>query len=115
MLYQKTIRQFIALVMLVVFAFSITPQKSVHDLVAKHADPTKCSVHKDAPIAQVENSSIHCAYDNLVVASPFINFFISIQVGSIAPIKCVNTVFANFIIDSVPSFLETRGPPAIFG
>jgi len=115
MLYQKNIRQFIALVMLVVFAFSITPQKSIHDLVAKHADPAKCSVHNDAPIAQVENSSTHCSYDNLVVASPFIDFFTAIQIGPIAPIKPVNTAFTHFIINAAPSFLESRGPPAIFG
>ncbi len=115
MLYQKTIRQFIALVMLVVFAFSITPQKSIHDLVAKHADPVKCSVHKDAPIAQIENSSIHCSYDNLVVASPFINFLVAIQLVPIVLSKPVNTQFTHFIIDSAPSFLESRGPPAIFG
>jgi len=113
MLYQKTIRQFIALVMLVVFAFSITPQKSIHDLVSKHADPTKCDVHKDAPITQIEKASIHCSYDNLVVASPFIHFFVTIQLGPIAPIQSVNTAFTYFIINAVPSFLESRGPPAI--
>ena len=53
MLYQKTIRKFIALAMLVVFAFSITPQKSIHDLVAKHSDKVKCDVHKNLPIEQV--------------------------------------------------------------
>ena len=45
MLFKKTIRQVIALAMLVVFAFSITPQKNIHDFVAKHVDPTACSVH----------------------------------------------------------------------
>jgi hypothetical protein len=40
MLQHKTIRQIIALAMLVVFAFSITPQKNIHDFVAKHVDPT---------------------------------------------------------------------------
>ena len=63
MLYQKTIRKFIALAMLVVFAFSITPQKSIHDVVAKHIDPTNCSVHKDLPIEQIEKD---CDRDNFM-------------------------------------------------
>jgi len=55
MLYQKTIRQILAVVMLLVFAFSITSQKTIHDLVAKHSDKVKCDVHKNLPIEQVEN------------------------------------------------------------
>jgi len=42
---QQTIKQLLALAMLVVFAFSITPQKTIHDFVAPHKDPTKCYVH----------------------------------------------------------------------
>ncbi|MFM1970206.1 MAG: hypothetical protein RL731_28, partial [Bacteroidota bacterium] len=37
---QQTIKQLLALAVLVVFAFSITPQKTIHDFVAPHKDPT---------------------------------------------------------------------------
>ena len=113
MLYQKPIRKFIALVMLVVFAFSITPQKSIHDVVAKHSDPTKCSVHKDAPIDQVENASIHCSYDNLVVASPYVEFDFSINIELPPQIKREKTIFFSFDISTLPNSFESRGPPVI--
>ncbi|MFY7978811.1 MAG: hypothetical protein ACOVON_02115, partial [Sediminibacterium sp.] len=62
MLFTKTIRQLIALAMLVVFAFSITPQQVVHDLVAKHLDPAVCAVHKDVPVDQVEKAKLDCTF-----------------------------------------------------
>lgn len=64
MLQHKTFKQFLALAMLVVFAFSITPQKSIHDLVAKHIDPNSCKVHKDLPIEQIEkqNCIVHLIF-----------------------------------------------------
>ena len=115
MLYQKTIRKFIALVMLVVFAFSITPQKSIHDLVAKHSDPSKCSVHKDAPVDQVENASIHCSYDNLVVASPYVEFDFSINIAPPAQVKSENTILSSFDISNLLNSFESRGPPVVLG
>jgi hypothetical protein len=115
MLYQKTIRQIIALVMLLVFAFSITPQKSIHDLVAKHSDPAKCNVHKDAPIAQVEKSSIHCSYDNLVVASPFLDFSCTHEVVA-PPVRVIkNTSLIALTYLLVPFPFESRGPPVVIG
>ncbi|MGI9138654.1 MAG: hypothetical protein ACR2IM_06405 [Sediminibacterium sp.] len=113
MLYSKTIRKFIALVMLVVFAFSITHQKSIHDLVAKHSDPTKCSVHKEAPVDQVENTSIHCSYDNLVVASPFIDYHFPIKITLFPQPISKNTIFSTLKIDNVIHSFESRGPPVI--
>ena len=115
MLFQKTIQKFVALVMLVVFAFSITPQKSIHDLVARHADPTKCNVHKDAPVDQVENTSIHCSYDNLVVASPFVDYHLSIQIQQPEKAIIKNTLLSPFEISNLVHLFESRGPPVFVG
>lgn len=113
MLYQKTIRQIVALLMLLVFAFSITPQKSIHDLVAKHSDPTHCNVHQDAPIAQVEKSSIHCSYENLVVASPFLDFTFAHELNA-PPVKNIkNTSLVALTYLLVPFSFESRGPPLV--
>jgi len=112
MLYNQTIRKIIALLMLVVFAFSITSQKAVHDLVAKHKDQVQCNVHKSVPIDQVEKSSIHCAYDNLVVASPFANFSFTAQLQYPVPAQMRNTVLIHFYFSSPLYTLESRGPPA---
>ncbi|MCX6203932.1 MAG: hypothetical protein NTY43_06505 [Bacteroidetes bacterium] len=113
MLYQKNIRQFLAVVMLLVFAFSITSQKTIHDIVAKHADKIRCDVHKDLPIDQVENASIHCSHDNLVAASPFTDFTITIQLIHPIVIAATNTHLVAFYFSNNRHTLDSRGPPAI--
>ena len=112
MLQNKTFKQFLALAMLVVFAFSITPQKSIHDLVAKHIDPNSCSVHKDLPIEQVENSSIHCSHDNLVATSPFVEFNFNIEIAHPVQNIITNTHLVCFYFSNKNYSLDSRGPPA---
>ena len=113
MLYHKTIRFFISLIMLVVFAFSITSQKTIHDLVAKHSDQEKCNIHKSLPIEQVEKSTIHCSHYNLVVASAFTDF--SFEIILIHPIIAIvrNTPLVAFNFLEQNTSLDSRGPPAI--
>ncbi len=111
MLYHKTIRPIIALLMLVVFAFSITSQKTIHDLVAKHTDQVNCNVHKSAPIDQVEHSTIHCAHENLVVASPFVDFSFPIQILHPVVAQVRNTILVAFYFSTQLFALESRGPP----
>ena len=113
MLYQKTIRKFIALVMLVVFAFSITPQKSIHEVVAKHIDPTSCSVHKDLPIEQIENSALHCSFDFQVATTPFVDFDFSIEIATPLIAQARNAQFEDKTISQHAILSESRGPPAI--
>lgn len=113
MQFQKTFKQFLALAMLVVFAFSITPQKSIHDLVAKHLDPTKCEVHKDLPIEQIEKSELHCTFDFQVATTPFVDYDFSIALHPpvLAPVRNVCDIVAAI---TQPIFvLDSRGPPAV--
>lgn len=65
-----------------VFVFSITPQKYLHDLVAHHIDQKQCLVHKQAPIEQLEKSNIHCTYEVLVSTVPFLVFDFSFKIPS---------------------------------
>ena len=111
MLYQKTIRKFIALAMLVVFAFSITPQKSIHDLVAKHIDPSSCSVHKDLPIEQIEKTELHCTFDFQVATTPFVDYDFSIEIATPTIAKARNTNYAAATIDQYAIVADSRGPP----
>ena len=111
MLYQKTIRQILAVVMLLVFAFSITSQKTIHDLVASHSDKIKCDVHKNLPIEQVENASIHCSHDNLVVASPFLDFNFTIELAQPVASIATNTNLVCFYFSNNNYSLDSRGPP----
>ena len=113
MLYQKTIRKFIALVMLVVFAFSITPQQSIHDLVAKHIDPTSCSVHKDLPIEQIEKTELHCTFDFQVATTPFVDYDFSIEIAIPIVAKARNIHFVAAPITQHAIVSDSRGPPAV--
>jgi len=99
--------------MLLVFAFSITPQQNIHDFVAKHVDPTSCRVHKNLPIDQVENSSIHCSFDQLVATSPFVhyNFEIALIIPELVIVK--NDTPISFIASNSLSHFDSRGPPII--
>lgn len=113
MLYQKTIRQFLAVIMLLVFAFSITSQKTIHDIVAKHSDKIKCDVHKNFPIDQVENASIHCSQDNLVATSPFLDFNFEIKLSAPVQRRVTNTDLVCFYFSNNNYSLVSRGPPTI--
>jgi hypothetical protein len=112
MLFHKTFKQFVALAMLVVFAFSITPQKSIHDLVAKHIDPNSCSVHKDLPIEQVENTALHCSFDFQVATTPFVDYDFSIEIATPIVAKARNTNYVAAPIEQYAILSDSRGPPA---
>jgi hypothetical protein len=111
MLYQKTIRQILAAFMLMVFSFSITSQKTIHDLIASHSDKVKCDVHKNLPIEQVENASIHCSHDNLVAASPFLDFNFTIELAQPVLNIVTNTHLVCFYFSNNNYSLDSRGPP----
>ena len=108
---QITIKQLLALAMLVVFAFSITPQKTIHDFVAPHTDPTKCDVHIKAPIEQVEKNQLHCTFDFQVATTPFVNYNFTIDI----PVQLVARAQNNFYKETQNhTFLrsaDSRGPP----
>ena len=113
MLFKKTIRQVIALAMLVVFAFSITPQKNIHDFVAKHVDPTACSVHVNLPIEQVEHATVHCSYDQLVATSPFIQYCFELYLITPTTQSVKNEAIVSFFASSRISQFDSHGPPII--
>ena len=113
MLFNKTFKQFLALAMLVVFAFSITPQKSIHDLVAKHIDPTSCSVHKDLPIEQIEKAELHCTFDFQVATTPFVEYDFTIDITAPIVTKASNTHFLTEAITQLSIVADSRGPPVV--
>ena len=112
MLQHKTFKQFLALAMLVVFAFSITPQKSIHDVVAKHIDPNSCSVHKDLPIEQIEKTELHCTFDFQVATTPFVDYHFNIEIATPNVAQTRNTIFIAAPISYLVFSSDSRGPPA---
>ena len=115
MLFHKTIRYFIALTMLVVFSFSITPQKVIHNFVANHLDPTTCEIHQNLPIEQVETGGLHCTFDFQVATTPFVVYNFDILIS--LPVNPVsgNTFYVSKKIAQYFISGESRGPPAIAG
>ena len=112
MLFHKTFKQFLALSMQVVFAFSITPHNSIQDLVAKHIDPNSCSVHKDLPIEQIENSALHCSFDFQVATTPFVDYDFSIEIAIPIVAKARNTNYVAAPIEQYAIVSDSRGPPS---
>ena len=113
MLFTKTIRQLIALAMLVVFAFSITPQQVVHDIVAKHMDPTFCAVHKDVPVDQVENTKLHCTFDFQVATTAFVDFDFTLNIQAPVTIDVQNAIYKEAFSASIFFHKSSRGPPSL--
>jgi hypothetical protein len=113
MLFTKTIRQLIALAMLVVFTFSITPQQIVHDVVAKHMDPTICAVHKDVPVDQVENEKLHCTFDFQVATTAFVDFDFTIHIQAPETINVQNANYTEAKFATHFFHQSSRGPPSL--
>jgi hypothetical protein len=111
LLRNSIIRNLSAGLLLVLFAFCVTPKKIIHDLLADH---------KDAPFTlagtaqqQFEYSGFRCNCDNLVVESPFVSDFIPVLIQ-------VERGYIEHPVDrpipfTVPPhfYFELRGPPFI--
>jgi hypothetical protein len=113
MLQHRTIRSFLASFLLVVFAFSITPQKNIHDFVAKHVDPVSCKVHKNSPIEQVEHANFHCSYDQLIATSPFVEYNFEIIVTTPEKVIVKNDASTPSFASVTLAHFDSRGPPII--
>lgn len=94
------------------FAISITPKKSWHDLIATHQDGKKPSYDYSAKGEQLHKTVIHCACDLQVAESPFLGILIGLTLAS--PLVPAN----YYVVTSQnPQFQQThfyglRGPPA---
>ncbi len=101
-----------ALLLLLVFAFSITPKKSWHDLIATHEDGKKPNDDQTAKGSQLHKLVIHCSCDLQVAESPFIAVYLGLQLG-LPPVTTINYIGSNQ--DShvqQTHFYGLRGPPA---
>jgi hypothetical protein len=72
-LTQNFIRRVTAGILLLLFAFSVTPKKTLHDLFAHHKDLPATSSHTKSPL--LIQAGFRCQCDNLVVESPFLTQF----------------------------------------
>lgn len=97
--------------MLLLFAFSITPKRWLHDVFASHKDRMAYSLNQEHPSVTAEHINCHC--DNIVADSPFTlaNPAFAILALSQYPVYTVAPAtdaaapeFATFLL---------RGPPSV--
>jgi len=112
MLYRNSyIRSIVAGLMLVFFAFSITPRNVLHDLFANHTDETTLS--KKSNSTSVKTFDYLCKCDNLVAESPFIESTTHFDFSTLSPFSQHLILTSYFFYSSRYFFFEHRGPPAI--
>jgi hypothetical protein len=107
-----SIQKFIAGLLLVVFAFGISPKRSWHNLVANHKDGKPAASAHDHRAADISRAAFNCQCDNLISESPF--------VAEATTTEAVPVIYhtANFIaIPAAPYSSDRfsfclRGPPA---
>ena len=112
MLRHSTIHKIIAAILMIVFACSITPKKSFHDLIAAHHDTASvtCDVHGDI----ITITRLNCKCDNLVSEGAYLYT----PVPSLTPLFPEHTprkdYFKYHFLSCSHWFTELRGPPVGF-
>jgi hypothetical protein len=108
--HNNIIQKLLTLVMMLIFVFSITPKKYLHDAVADHQDYYSFGL---ATEPSVSKTGINCACDDLVVSASFLETSITgiteqpIAHGS----HLVSTYF--ILLPSSSATKDSRGPPSM--
>jgi hypothetical protein len=107
----NTIKKIIGIVLLAVFAFGITPKRTLHNLVADHRDGKAVASKASCDDTVLSRAAFNCQCDNLVVESPFVP-----GIAPVAPELPVHTICCQTIFkqDACPAALfhsDLRGPP----
>lgn len=111
MLHKKHILKLVTGFILIVFAFSITPRKVWHDLLANHKDLSASNYQISKKGDQIHKTVINCNCDQLVVESAFVvrSSIYSIEV-SIIEIDLIVIRDSFSYYSSIDNF-GLRGPP----
>ncbi|SDW95426.1 hypothetical protein SAMN05444410_107145 [Hydrobacter penzbergensis] len=100
--------------LLLLFAFSITPKKFLHNLVANHQDATAMNFPREnTGASQLSKAGYHCPCEQLVVQTPFVYQSASIDY-TIVPVF-VTYQDQQFVstYSTAPDVSFLRGPPAL--
>jgi hypothetical protein len=68
---QSVIQKWVASLLLVVFAISITPKTYFHEVIARHKDVSVCT-HPPQAAHCIHKQGFNCPFDDLVVTAPFL-------------------------------------------
>jgi hypothetical protein len=104
------IRQLLAGFLLLIFIFSITPKKFLHDAIANHKD--KVAVVTAGNEKQLSNSGFICKCDSLVAESPFTNEILYFDLAQFPVFSIQKDTQLYHFYTSDYFFFALRGPPA---
>ncbi len=106
---KEWLRSFSAGLLLLLFTFSITPRKDLHDFLANHRDtPVKAGF---PGTTRLNAAGFHCNCETLVVESPFIDEIHSYELRgpgswSCSPAVAINSMYSTPVLSAC-----LRGPP----
>jgi len=103
-------RKILSLILICIFAFSITPAITIHNLFSAHTDREIQHHHKH--ISEIAAAGFNCHLDNFVSNSNFINFFtpLTFELLNNSPVSLIvkdQTFFSQHHF-----YAELRGPPS---
>jgi hypothetical protein len=107
----QIVKKVTAIILLFLLAFSVTPIKVIHDIVAKHHDSKAVFSETGAYKPQLSRPEFNCLLDNLVVESPFTNSGILFQERFLALYSIVSVPLDYSFISSDHPVFGLRGPP----
>jgi hypothetical protein len=107
----QTIRKIVAALMLIVFAFSITPVIVFHNWLANHTDTYKKTA--DTKAQQLGKQTFNCHCDHIVAESPFTEPETFKSLPAFQVFAITNTVDIVQLPGTPTIFYSLRGPPVV--
>ncbi|MBC7826213.1 MAG: hypothetical protein H7122_00600 [Chitinophagaceae bacterium] len=96
--------------MLLLFSFSVTPKKYLHDWVANHTD--FYSPHS-ADETSYSQAAYNCHCEDPVVSTPFIDASFDLNLPFLLVYKEIPSFTYHFLFSNTSGTKDSRGPPSI--
>jgi hypothetical protein len=109
----STIRSIAAGFLLVIFAFGITPKRTLHNFVANHKDGIANKRINKIKGAVVNRAALNCQVDNLVCESPFTPEASTLCIASPKIFSSYRNIFVSARYSSAHISFGLRGPPTV--
>lgn len=93
------------------FAFTITPKRILHNLVANHKDGRANASLPDANTTNLTKASFNCQCDNPITESPFVSINPSPGISCRTPFAIYLNRYVHLHYTSDLIFFGLRGPP----
>jgi len=106
---KNTIKQLLAAGLLLIFSFSITPRKFLHDALANHKD--KAVMLSADGTAQFSHTGFVCKCDNQVAESPFTDAIACFEFAAVRSFSEYKHAQPCRFYSSGFFFFQRRGPP----